>query len=186
MGANWNYALLSKMAKKAGGPEVLLEMIKREAIAVGKKKMAPFVAIAGLGGIGLGIGIKAVIDAFKNTKSEENVQALSSELIEGIKKYDNEHPGETEGKQMINNPFREASYLSFNEKTSELLEKMACDWDVMTDFGNSPTEEDLIVVVTNHDAMKIYSYYIVNKNGESFDADALEKAIEQFRIESDI
>lgn len=185
MGANWNYAILSKMAKQYGGPEIFLEMLKAEAINIGKRKMIPYIAIASFSGIGIGIAVKSVIDAFRNTKSEENIRVLSDQIIKGIEEYDKEHPETAEGKQMFSNPFREESLLTFNDKTSEVLENLANDWDVMTDFGNNQTENDLIVLLTNHDQMTIYSYYITYKNNDTFDADALKKAVELFRIESD-
>lgn len=87
---------------------------------------------------------------------------------------------------MFSNPFREESYLAFNDKTSEILEDLANDWDVLTDFGNDQTENDLIVLLTNHDQMTIYSYYAAYKNNDTFDEDALKKAIELFRTETDV
>lgn len=43
----WNYAELSKMAKSAGGPEVLAEVL----IQSGKNKMIPWVIFAGVSGV---------------------------------------------------------------------------------------------------------------------------------------
>ena len=55
---SWNYAELSKAAKKAGGPEALVMTL----IKFGRSQMIPKVIGTGIIGAGVGIGITKCVD----------------------------------------------------------------------------------------------------------------------------
>ncbi len=85
----WGYAELSKMAKDAGGPEALLELIEQS----GKNKMIPVVIVVGLLGGAAGVGIEKFRVWFRKKKNadEQVIEAAKQEIIDGIKEYDMEH-----------------------------------------------------------------------------------------------
>ena len=96
MGADWDYAKLSKAAKEVGGPEELINVIIEAAKDTGHKEMLPVVGIAlGIGALGYA-GISELVKYFKKKKkiSPKAVDAAKSELIQGIKEYDAAHPEE--------------------------------------------------------------------------------------------
>ena len=82
----WNYAELSKMAKKSGGPEKLIELL----IKSGEKKLLPWVGVAFFGGIAITVGVRKAIIYLKEKKtiSPAEVESAKIELIQGIKDYD--------------------------------------------------------------------------------------------------
>ena len=86
---SWDYAELSAEAKKNGGPEKLVEKL----INSGKAEMVPWIGVAAVGGIAIGIGIQKLIDYFsaKKAESKEAVEEAKREIIQGIKAYDAEH-----------------------------------------------------------------------------------------------
>ena len=92
----WNYAELSKMAKEAGGPEALLELIEQS----GKNKMIPVVIVVGLLGGVAGVGIEKLRAWFRKKKNidAQLVKAAKQEIIDGIKEYDMEH-GDSDNSQ---------------------------------------------------------------------------------------
>lgn len=85
----WNYAWLSELAKKNGGPEKLVEKL----VSSGKYKMLPLVGIALLVGSLATIGIQELISFLKKKKemSDEEFEQAKRELIQGIKDYDESH-----------------------------------------------------------------------------------------------
>ena len=86
---SWNYAELSAEAKKNGGPEKLVEKL----INSGKAEMVPWIGVAAVSGIAIGIGIQKLIDYFsaKKAESKEAIEEAKREIIQGIKAYDAEH-----------------------------------------------------------------------------------------------
>lgn len=82
----WNYAELSKMAKENGGPEKFVEIL----INSGKKQMIPWLGVAMAVGVASTLGIQKVVKYFSKKKamSDEAVEAVKQELIQGIKEYD--------------------------------------------------------------------------------------------------
>ncbi len=93
MANTWNYAELSKAASAVGGPEKYIDIIVKSSKATGRKEMIPFVAVAAIGG--------AAVFAFKDklakifrrdsANSQVEIEEAKKELIEGIKKYDEEN-----------------------------------------------------------------------------------------------
>ena len=85
---SWNYAELSKLAKKAGGPEKLVNIL----IDSGKNKMKPWMIVAALGGSAFTLIVQKIIKYFRNKKkiSDAEVEAAKKELIQGIKDYNAE------------------------------------------------------------------------------------------------
>ena len=85
---SWNYAELSKLAKKAGGPEKLVNIL----IDSGKNTMKPWLIVAALGGSAFTLVVQKIIKYFRNKKkiSDAEVEAAKKELIQGIKDYDAE------------------------------------------------------------------------------------------------
>lgn len=109
MSTGWNYSDLSKLAKQYGGPEKLLEVIKKssvqkcikqgieQGIKIGKGKMIPVVVLAIAGGaVAGGTAVYyAVSKKFADEKkgeqiSEEEAAAAEAILIEEIKKAETE------------------------------------------------------------------------------------------------
>lgn len=90
---SWNYAELSKAAKKAGGPEIYIEGLFQSGKSLGRAEVRPYLGVAGLGGALLGYAIKFIQDKRNSKKKETLVQAevCKAELIRGIKEYDEKH-----------------------------------------------------------------------------------------------
>lgn len=86
---SWDYAELSKAAKKAGGPEKLVEIL----VNSGKVKMIPWLFVAGAVGSALTISEQKIMDYLKSKKeiSEAEVKKAKAELIQGINEYDKNH-----------------------------------------------------------------------------------------------
>lgn len=100
MAQNWDYAILSKAAKAAGGPEKYIEMLMHGSRNSGKmeviKQMPIFLGAAFIGGsIITAVTIK-LVDYLK-TKNQPNEIAIEKaklELINGIHDYDAAHEEE--------------------------------------------------------------------------------------------
>ena len=90
----WDYAVLSKAAKAAGGPEKLVETIEAAAKAQGRSEMAPLIGLAAIAATGITIGVTKLVNHFKKKKavSQEALDQAKAELIQGIKDYDAAHP----------------------------------------------------------------------------------------------
>lgn len=96
---DWDYAQLSKAAKKAGGPENLMNMLIESGKDAGHKEMLPLVGIAaGIGALGYA-GISRLVKFFKKKTriSPEAVEEAKAELIKGIEDYDAKCSEENEG-----------------------------------------------------------------------------------------
>lgn len=85
---SWDYAELSKLAKKAGGPEKLVNIL----IESGKNKMKLWMIVVALGSSAFTLIVQKIIKHFRNKKkiSDAEVEAAKKELIQGIKDYDAE------------------------------------------------------------------------------------------------
>ncbi len=86
---SWNYAELSSEAKKAGGPEALMEIL----IQSGRDDMKPVVVLAGLIGAGLGVCVTTIICSLKQKCKDRQkaVEQAKKQLIQGIEEYDREY-----------------------------------------------------------------------------------------------
>ena len=92
----WDYAELSKEAKKVGGPEKLVDLLFESGRDAGHKEMLPLVSISmGIGAL-LCAGISKLVKILKNKKriSPKAVEEAKSELIKGIEEYDATHSEE--------------------------------------------------------------------------------------------
>ena len=87
---SWDYAELSKIAKSAGGPEALAELL----VQSGKNQMVPWVAFFSAVGIGAGICVTKAVEFIKDRwkSSEQDVERTKQEIIRGINEYDAMHP----------------------------------------------------------------------------------------------
>ena len=97
MGKNWDYSRLSQLAKKYGGPEKLMETVKRfsyqEGLKEGKIKQRPAIVIFSLLSFGIGFGTNKFYDYLKKRNVEksseitvEDVEVAEEILISVIKK----------------------------------------------------------------------------------------------------
>lgn len=92
----WNYAILTKMAKKAGGPENLIQIF----IKAGRRQMIPAVAGAGTAGVIVGtLGTKAY-EGIKKRRIEfdQKLESAKQEFTDGINQY--EKMEESEAKEV--------------------------------------------------------------------------------------
>ena len=91
---SWNYAELSKAAKKAGGPEALVMTL----IKFGRSQMIPKVIGTGIIGAGVGIGITKCVDCVRNYRKRlaKDAEISKKELVEGINSYDAMHSEQEE------------------------------------------------------------------------------------------
>ena len=94
MAKGWDYSELSKAAKAAGGPEKLMEKLVSESKAAGRAEMLPVVGAAVL----LTAATVKVVDYFKEKRqrNETELEQAKQELIDGIKRYDEEHKDDEE------------------------------------------------------------------------------------------
>ena len=83
---DWEYAELSHMAKKVGGPEALIRIL----IQSGKYQMIPGYLVAGGVGFGLGVGATKLYELIKEKKLnwKRDVEQARQEIIDGINEYD--------------------------------------------------------------------------------------------------
>ena len=90
----WDYAVLSQMAKEAGGPEELLKLIEEGGRSKGRTEgrisMLPWMGLAVLGTA----GVIKLVDHFKAKKaiSQAALDEAKAELIRGIEDYNAAHP----------------------------------------------------------------------------------------------
>lgn len=99
MEKNWDYAELSKAAKKAGGPEKYVELLELASKDEGKREMLPWIGASAIGASLLTVGVIKVINYFKQKREETpaTIEEAKKEIIEGIKEYDNAHNNNEEG-----------------------------------------------------------------------------------------
>lgn len=85
---SWDYAELSKAAKRAGSPEKLMD----ELVESGKKEMTPWLVVAVGIGVAMTIAVQKVSNHLyaKKQISDLEVEDAKTELIKGIKHYDEE------------------------------------------------------------------------------------------------
>ena len=94
---SWNYAELSKAAKAAGGPEKLVDMIEQGAKDVGRiegqTSMLPWLGVVAFGASALTTAIIEIASHIKAKKaiSQQAVDQAKTELIQGIKNYNDEN-----------------------------------------------------------------------------------------------
>ncbi len=91
---SWNYAELSKEAKRVGGPEAFMEIL----IQSGREDMKPLIVLVGIIGAGLGVCVTKIIYSIKqnNNDRQKAVEQAKKELIQGIKEYDLKNDKKTE------------------------------------------------------------------------------------------
>ena len=93
MAQNWDYAELSKAAKKAGGPEKYVEMLARANRYAGKVEMFPWMVVTAIGASIFTVAAVKISDYLGSRKrqNQKEFEEVKRELIEGIKAYDAEH-----------------------------------------------------------------------------------------------
>lgn len=89
----WNYAELSKAAKEAGGPEAYIDFLEKVNRQKGRGEMLPWIVVSALGASLVTVGTAKIINIIKSRKQlkENEIDAVKSELIEKINKYDSKH-----------------------------------------------------------------------------------------------
>ena len=94
MAQDWDYAILSKNAKEAGGPEKLVEIIEKAGEKNGMMKMVPAV----IGAVAVTAITMKAIEYFKakRKQGQAELEQAKQELIDGINQYDAEHENDTE------------------------------------------------------------------------------------------
>lgn len=96
---SWDYADLSKMAKEAGGPDGLVKTLIESGVAKGHKEMIPIVVgVAAVTGLTVW-SVNKVKDIYKkniDAPTPEQVEQAKSDIINGIKEYDDTHMDDKE------------------------------------------------------------------------------------------
>lgn len=98
MPKDWDYAVLSKAAKAAGGTKQYVEKIEKASKAIGKAEgkveMIPVV----IGAVALTAVTMKAIEYFKakRKQSQAELEQAKQELIDGINQYNAEHETDTE------------------------------------------------------------------------------------------
>ena len=89
----WNYAELSKAAKEAGGPEAYIDFLEKVNRQKGRSEMLPWIVVSALGASLVTDRTAKIINIIKSRKQlkENEIDAVKSELIEKINKYDSKH-----------------------------------------------------------------------------------------------
>lgn len=133
MATGWSYSELSKLAKKFGGPEKMLEIIKKNSVKkgleigiqkgvkMGKGKMLPMVILgiaggAAAGGVAVYYAIsKKFVEEKKNEPiSEAEAAAAEAILIDEIKKAD-----EMADSQLENDQLPDSDSITIDELLSD-------------------------------------------------------------------
>lgn len=93
MSKNWNYALLSKMAKEAGGPEKYAAMIEVAGRNAGRMEMVPLVIAAVVGSSLLTTATIKTIENYKS-KNQMKLDTAKKKFIEATKQGNVDHSKE--------------------------------------------------------------------------------------------
>ena len=95
---SWNYADLSKAAKKAGGPEKYVERLAEASKREGKIEMLPWVGVAAVGASLFTVATQKIINYFKEKRrnNHDDIEIANKKLIDGIKEYDTSHENKDE------------------------------------------------------------------------------------------
>ena len=166
---SWNYAELSKLAKRYGGPEKLLEVVKAAARKTGRKEMMPLVCIAFLMGVGVTKGSEKLNGFIKDRKrqsdeAEKAAKAAEIELIRGIRNYDLEHPEQEEDKADVEVEDTEAAeskdqgtYIEEEDPDGdgELAEEDSADQGTPSEERESDSDDEMTMEAeTKHQDMQ--------------------------------
>lgn len=82
------------------------------------------------------------------------------------------------------NPFDEIlPYVMFNDRKYDLLFKASIAWDTATDHGNKANDDVLYSLLFSLGLTDIFVKYEFYRNGNLFDMDALQKAVEDWAYE---
>ena len=113
----WDYAELSRKAKEFGGPENFVNLLEAEAKEQGRNELLAelmqyaeldntsskttiLLGIGALIGAAAGVVLSAVLGKhYLAKKQQELIDKAKSELIEGIKAYDEAHPDPEENEE---------------------------------------------------------------------------------------
>ena len=110
----WDYAELSRLAKENGGPENFVNLLITNSKELGRKealaeiaelentspKLAVVLGIGTLIGTIVGFVASSILGRHHLAKKQQEiVEKTRSELIEGIKAYDEAHPDPDENKE---------------------------------------------------------------------------------------
>jgi hypothetical protein len=92
----WDYAKLSKAAKKFGGPEKLIDSMVKYGIKRGHKEMLPWCVLSLGAGVFAHAGMQKMVQYFAKEEetSAEKAKFAKKELIKGIEEYDALHSKE--------------------------------------------------------------------------------------------
>lgn len=102
MGKKWDYAELSKLAKRFDGPKNMVEALQKNSFLkgfkAGKAVESPKKLIYGVLGVIVGAAGLKIYEQLSRTEdankarelSEEESAAIEQELVDGIKQYDSE------------------------------------------------------------------------------------------------
>lgn len=106
MGKGWDYAELSKLANKFGGPKDMIEALQKNSylkgFMAGKAAESPKKLLYGVLGALVGVAGLKVYEHFSKNEEPDNADeltaeeadAIKQELISGIEKYDSGKGGE--------------------------------------------------------------------------------------------
>ncbi len=89
----WNYAQLSHLAKRVGGPNALVNQIYRNGRNMGRSDIALLIPLAVAGGAAIYKGFESISNRIKanRSKNEKKAKEAMNELERGIKDYDREN-----------------------------------------------------------------------------------------------
>ena len=151
---SWNYAELSKLAKRAGGPEKLIKLVKETSKKAGRREMVPFIYLGFFLGVGVTTAYQKVVGVIKDSRcqADEAEKAAEIELIRGIREYDLEHPEQEEDKADVGVKDTETveakdqcTYLEEEELDGdgELAEKDSTDQGTRSEEGESDSVDEM-------------------------------------------
>ena len=95
MAKNWDYANLAHTAKRFGGPEKYLQIVKEYSFQEGRKKQLIIDGIIVLSAEGLYLGIKAFKHIRKNRITAEQAEEAELVLVEEMNEILDEESADT-------------------------------------------------------------------------------------------